>query len=202
MLRKLIVIARKSIKQLISLFLKYRYRRRAIFGDNVFLGPKFRVYSSNRNNVVIGDNCFILGRIISENEGKVIVGNNTSIRSYVSIRCSNSITIGSNVIFSFNIVVTDNNNHPLHPEDRLAMIKSGMSTEFWSLKHSLNAPVIIGDNVWIGQNSFILKGVSIGNNSIVAAATVVTKNVPENSICAGNPGRIVKTDIQNTQRLF
>lgn len=193
---------KRIIKQLISNLLKLRYRNKVTFGKNVFLGRRFRVYSSSKNNIIIGDNCFILGRILSENNGKIIIGNNTSIRDNVSIRCSNQITIGDNVIFSFNIVVTDNNNHPINPEDRLKMINSGWSTDHWNLKHSESSPIKIGNNVWVGQNCFILKGVNIGDNSIVAAATVVTKNVPENSIVAGNPGKVVKSDIQNTKRTF
>ncbi|MBA2585639.1 MAG: maltose acetyltransferase, partial [Chthoniobacterales bacterium] len=51
---------------------------------------------------------------------------------------------------------------------------------------------IIGDNVWIGMNAVILKGVAIGENSVVAAGAVVTKSVPENCVVAGNPAKIVK----------
>jgi acetyltransferase-like isoleucine patch superfamily enzyme len=54
------------------------------------------------------------------------------------------------------------------------------------------APVIIRDNVWIGMNAVILKGVTIGENSVVAAGAVVTKSVPENVVVAGNPAIIVK----------
>ena len=64
-----------------------------------------------------------------------------------------------------------------------------------SMIHSVYAPVKIGKNVWIGQKSRICKGVEIGDNSIVAANSVVTKSVPANCIVAGNPAKIVKTDI-------
>ena len=56
-------------------------------------------------------------------------------------------------------------------------------------------PVIIGDNVWIGYRAMILKGVTIGDNSVVAANSVVTKDVPSNSIVAGNPAKIIRTGI-------
>ena len=56
-----------------------------------------------------------------------------------------------------------------------------------------SAPIIIHDNVWVGMNSLILKGVEIGQNSIVAAHSVVTRNVPENTLVAGNPAKIIKT---------
>jgi tetrahydrodipicolinate N-succinyltransferase len=56
--------------------------------------------------------------------------------------------------------------------------------------------IAIGDNVWIGAGVFITKGVHIGKRSIIAANTVVTKNVPENVLFAGNPGRVVKENIK------
>ena len=62
-------------------------------------------------------------------------------------------------------------------------------------KHSVHAPIIIGENVWIGSHVRICKGVTIGDNSVVAANSVVTKDVPANCIVAGNPAKIVKTEI-------
>jgi acetyltransferase-like isoleucine patch superfamily enzyme len=54
------------------------------------------------------------------------------------------------------------------------------------------APVKIADNVWIGMNALILKGVTVGENSVVAAGSVVTKSVPANTVVAGNPAAVVK----------
>ena len=54
-------------------------------------------------------------------------------------------------------------------------------------------PVILEDNVWIGDSAIVCKGVTIGKNSIIGAGAVVTKNVPPNSIFAGNPAKLVKT---------
>ena len=62
-------------------------------------------------------------------------------------------------------------------------------------KHSANAPIIIGENCWIGTNVRICKGVTIGDNSVIAACSVVTKDVPANCIVAGNPAKIVKSNI-------
>ena len=72
------------------------------------------------------------------------------------------------------------------------MSMNGFSNENWEWCHAQSAPVIIEDNVWIGQYCTILKGVRIGKGSIVATRAVVTKDVPPYSIVAGNPAKVVK----------
>lgn len=75
---------------------------------------------------------------------------------------------------------------------REKMCESGFTSELWQWKYSAHSPVKIGDNVWIGEKSTILKGVTIGNGSIVACNSVVTHDVEENTVVAGNPARLVK----------
>ena len=70
-------------------------------------------------------------------------------------------------------------NHPLNVEERLKGTLIGK-------------PVTIGDNVWFGGNCVVLPGVTIGNNVVVGAGSVVTKNVPDNAVIAGNPAKILK----------
>lgn len=77
----------------------------------------------------------------------------------------------------------------------------GMNSTIATLNHGLDleirnttypSPVTIGENVWIGSNATILPGVMIGNNSVVAAGAVVTKDVPENTVVAGVPAKVIK----------
>lgn len=103
---------------------------------------------------------------------------------------------------STNCVITDNNNHPVNPIDRriMTLTPSGSFERSWI--NSDNAPIIIGRNVWVGENARICKGVTIGDGAVIAANAVVTKDVPANSIAAGNPARIVKTQIDQRPRYF
>ena len=100
------------------------------------------------------------------------------------------------------ISISDNNNHPVNPEDRKIIWVTPDNSVERSWKFADHKPIIIGENCWIGEFSRICKGVNIGDGAIVAANSVVTKDVPANSIVAGNPARIVKEHIENTHRFF
>lgn len=191
----------KIYRFLQSLILKVKvYMVRKVFLSNCITGDNFSctVFSKcindtlRKDNVLIGNNCEINGSLKVNENGSIIIGNNTTIRMHTRVFAINKIEIGNFVIISNNVTIYDNNNHPIEPERRLEMSKSGFYGNLWDAKHSLNAPIKIHDNVWIGERAVILKGVTIGAGSIVAMGAVVTKNVPEYSIVAGNPAKIVK----------
>jgi len=113
-------------------------------------------------------------------EAKIIIGDNVGI-SGGSICAENSIIIGSNTLIGSNCDIIDTDFHPIKYQRRLSNPNSGASK-----------PIRIGKNVFIGTRSIILKGVSIGDNSVIAAGSVVSKNVPSNSIYIA--GRIKKNE--------
>lgn len=92
------------------------------------------------------------------------------------------VIIGDDVLIGHNTVLATLN-HDLDPARRADM-------------HP--APIVIGNNVWIGSNATVLPGVTIGDNAVVAAASVVTKDVPENAVVVGSPARVVRTLTANT----
>lgn len=94
--------------------------------------------------------------------------------SGVSIRCFNFIEIGDNVRCGANVTILDGDAH------------------FDDPRSSGSSPVVIEDNVWIGKDVTILKGVRIGKNSLIGANSVVTKSIPGNVIAAGNPCRVIR----------
>ena len=146
----------------------------------IFIGKSFKM-----NNGVKYSDSGLNGkcRIEVRDNAVLTIGDNVGM-SDATITCHEKITIGNNVLIGVGAQIRDTDNHSLNPQDRL----TGLD---W--KNKKNAPIVIKDNVFIGAYSFILKGVTIGENSIVGAASIVTKDIPANEIWAGNPSRKIKT---------
>lgn len=155
-------------------------------------------YDSSKNNIIIGKNVYIRGLLFSMGGGDIVIGDSVFIGSYTKILAVNNIMIGKYTQIANNVTICDNNNHPVNPLDREIVAKTPPYSKERSWLYSQNAPIIIGENCWLGEYCRICKGVSIGNGSVVAANSVVTKDVPENCIVAGNPAIIVKREIDKT----
>lgn len=169
-----------------------KFRKCCLLGKNFSCSSSSNIFVEDGGSCVIGDNSEINCIISVKSGGKITIGSYTTIRGGV-IGALESITIGDYVIISNNVHIYDNNNHPTSPKRRIELSKSGFYSDLWHWKHSQSSPITIADNVWIGENSRICKGVTIGDGAIIAACSVVTKDVPSNSIAAGNPARVVKT---------
>ena len=102
------------------------------------------------------------------------------------IDCFSSISIGHGVVISERVVIRDSDNHA---------ITSTENGELKSDKKPAAAPIVIQDHVWLGMNVVVLKGVTIGEGAIVAAGSVVIKDVPSRCLVAGVPAKVVKTDV-------
>lgn len=116
-------------------------------------------------------------------KGVLIIGDNTGF-SGVSIYCTNSIVIGNYCNIGVNVAIWDTDFHPLNYIERRVTIESAK-----------NLPIVIGNDVFIGANSIILKGVTIGDRSIIGAGSVVTRNIPSNEVWAGNPAKFINSII-------
>ena len=108
--------------------------------------------------------------------------------SGASICCAESIYIGENVGIGANVSIYDLDFHPVNPYFR----------KYANDDNIKSAPIVIEDHVWIGANSIILKGVHIGRGAVIGAGSVVTKDIPELTIYAGNPAKYVK-DVEITE---
>lgn len=121
-------------------------------------------------------------RFIVRKNGELIIGKQVGI-SNSTIVCHNKIEIGAFVFVGGNCKIWDTDFHSLDPIERVHNGDKKIKT----------APIKIEDYAFIGGSSIILKGVTIGKNSIIGAGSVVTQNIPENEIWAGNPARYIKT---------
>ena len=153
---------------------------------------------SKKEDVVLHEHVDMFGHIYSFAGGKVVMHGWSKIGAHSQITAVNRVEIGKDTAIAQGVTIIDNNTHPINPADRRYMRHTPHGSEERSNIYSANAPIIIGENVWIGTKARIQKGVTIGDNAIIAAHSVVTHDVPANAIAAGNPARVVKENIDKT----
>ncbi|CYU77618.1 2%2C3%2C4%2C5-tetrahydropyridine-2-carboxylate N-succinyltransferase [Streptococcus suis] len=125
--------------------------------------------------------------VLGTHESKILsFGDNVVVGDNVRISCIEKIRIGKNVLIGSRVLIIDNAHGKYDGQDA--------DTPYTppNLRTLQSEPIEVGDNVWIGEGAVIQKGVRIGSGCVIAANTVVTKDVPKNSIVAGLPGRIIK----------
>ncbi len=178
----------------------WTWARRFFWNEPLFrsqcesVGAGFRMeelpYMGGHGRIVLGDRVYISGLIsigfsnVYEARPEFVVGDGTFIGHRCGFNASRSIRIGRHCYLASGVVIFDFDGHPVDATER----RAGKPTPPEACR-----PVAIGDDVWIGGHATILKGVTIGDRSIVAAGAMVTKDVPPDSIVAGNPARVVKS---------
>ncbi len=118
------------------------------------------------------------------NKFRIMIGDNVHINWNCHIGAINKIEIHDNVLIGSNVLITDHQHGKITSE---ALKLPPEKRELWS-----KGPVIIERNVWIGEGVAVMPGVTIGENSIVGANSVVTKDIPANCVAAGNPTKIIR----------
>lgn len=155
-------------------------RNLVIFGCNIHLGNYAQIIAAPDNYI----------RFTTwpskQQSGEIKIGDYCLISPGVRISAAQSIHIGDNVMFAANVYVSDSDWHGIYNRIR---------------PFRCTKPVIIENNVWLGESVIVNKGVTIGENSVVGAGSVVTKNIPANSIAVGNPARVIKTINPNRRML-
>jgi acetyltransferase-like isoleucine patch superfamily enzyme len=172
-----------------------RKREACLIGEFTHLYPASRVdnYQPDRQAIAVGNHCHILGQLlVLAHGGTIQIGDFCFIGEGSRLWSATSIKIGNRVLVSHGVNIHDHDAHSLSAHSRhmhaLQILNHGHPS---SLEDVASKPVNIEDDAWIGFNSTILKGVTIGRGAIVAAATVITKDVPEFAIVAGNPARLI-----------
>jgi acetyltransferase-like isoleucine patch superfamily enzyme len=141
-----------------------------VFGNNVRLGVNPSPYLYSGYGYLDARKTF----------SRILIGNNVWINNnFKIISGGEGVDVGDNVLIGFNVEISDSDFHNLHPKKRFGGVPK-------------TAKVCLLNNVFIGNNVKILKGVTIGENSIIANGSVVTRSVPPNVIAGGNPARVIK----------
>lgn len=152
------------------------------------IGPKVRVWGKpvvkSWGNLAISDRVRLVStiattEIVVGGEGKLTIGASTFINYGCSIAAEQLVEIGANCSIGTYVMIMDNNFHRLEPDRRN--------------ERPCSHPIRLGDNVWLGGRVIILPGVTIGNDSVIGAGSVVTKNIPAGVVAGGVPAKVIRT---------
>jgi acetyltransferase-like isoleucine patch superfamily enzyme len=146
---------------------------------NVSIGD----YTEIQSHTILG--CWVRFGQQEFPNASITIGNHCVIGEYNHITACNKITIGDGLLTGRYVIISDNSHGGLSREEAdIEPIKRALKSK---------GEVVIGNNVWLGDKVAVLAGVHIGNNVIVAANSVVTKDIPDNCMAAGTPATIIKT---------
>jgi len=142
-----------------------------IHGGEIHIGEHIHIVTARDRRVALSTWQF------QDQQGHIEIGDHVLLCPGVRLDSASQISIGSNCMLAAGSYITDADWHDLY--DRTRVIGT-------------TRPVILGDNVWIGDGSIICKGVTIGDNSVIGAGSVVTGEIPDNVIAAGNPAKVLR----------
>ena len=172
-----------KFQQILSALRARYYFRKAELGG-MKIRASGRLYVNAYGRMVIGDRCRFVGEMGGlelgcSAAGLLEIGENTFVNYGTSIFADKLVRIGKDCLIGTYCMIMDTDFHKLEPELRYEEPEPN--------------PIIIEDNVWIGGHAIVLKGVTIGAGSVVAAGSLVTKDIPPRSLAVGSPARVVRT---------
>jgi acetyltransferase-like isoleucine patch superfamily enzyme len=155
-------------------------------------GAKLAVRDTAGCSLSIGADSNIEASLVFErSDAQIRIGSGTHVGSGTLLGAAQLIEIGDDVLIAFDVLITDHNSHSLSFAERRNDVREWIQgRKDWS--NVPMAPVKIGNRAWIGARAIILKGVTVGEGAVVGAGSVVTKDVPDWTIVAGNPARIIR----------
>jgi len=165
----------------------------ATLGSRLRLGCGARLVNPNGPAAArIGDGCVVRGILRLEATGRLAIGDDVYIGDGCIVSAMDDIEIGSGTLLAHGAQVFDNDTHPVDAEQRVADFRAKLGHPLPGPVVIGHAPVRIGRRCWLGLNSIVMKGVTIGDGTIVASGGVVVDDLPAGVVAAGNPARVVK----------
>ena len=143
-------------------------------------------------SVTIGTQSSVIATLVVERSGgEIVVGDRTHIGHGTILDAAESIRVGSDVLISFDVLIFDHDSHSVDFTRRAHDVESWMvGAKDWD--SVARAPVVVCDKSWVGARAILLKGVTVGEGSVVGAGAVVTRDVPDWTVVAGNPARVIR----------
>ncbi len=143
-----------------------------IFGSNISIGDNAHIISASDNKIRL-TTWPARGK-----QARIKIGDYCLISPGARLSAEQDICIGNNVMLAANCYISDSDWHGIYNRTR---------------PFRCTQPVVLEDNVWLGERVIVCKGVTIGENSVVGAGAVVTRSLPPNCVAAGNPAKVIKT---------
>jgi acetyltransferase-like isoleucine patch superfamily enzyme len=154
---------------------------------------RIRNIRGDANKIMVGRNTHISGELLTfAHGGEIVIGEWCYVGEGTRIWSADSIEIGNRVLISHSVNIFDSLTHPLQAAQRHKQVRqillSGHPRDIFLDER----PIRILDDAWIGAGAFVLRGVTVGEGGVVAAGSVVTRDVPPYSIVAGNPAVVIR----------
>ncbi|BDM77601.1 acetyltransferase [Acaryochloris marina MBIC10699] len=195
-LKSLPYIVLQALYKVIGLIKSMHYRSIATIDCNakIFHTAKVINIRGDKLAINIGSKTHLLGELLTfGHAGHIQVGEDCYVGENSRIWSANKVEIGNRVLISHNVNIHDTDGHPLNKQLRydhfLEIVTNGHPKSELEIPSSA---IQIHNDVWIGFNATVLKGVTIGEGAVIGAASVVTKDVPPHSIYAGNPACFIR----------
>ncbi len=175
-------LVRRAVRQGCWLYWRYRF---AQFGRYSTIAYPHRIHG--HRGIRIGQRVSIWpnARLEAFNTGngdtRIVIGDGCAIQPHVHIGAAESVRIGRGVLMASYVYITDHDHDWTDPENPVI-----------SNDRLIVAPVTIGDFVWLGERVMVLKGVTIGDRSIIGAGSIVTKDIPAYTLAVGAPARVIR----------
>ncbi len=145
-----------------------------------------------RDKVTIRSRAIVRGILKNERGGRIDVGPGVYIGDGVIISAACEVVIGAHTLVAHGVQVFDNNTHPIDAAERVKHLRMIVGEVPQTPVSIGKAAIHIGQRCWIGMNSLILKGVTIGDDTIIGAGSVVVNDIPKSVVAAGNPARVIR----------
>lgn len=174
---------------------KLRGKSTLVIEPGARLTGSARIYNMGPfdTDITIAAGSIVRGELVRfAHGGRIVIGQHCYVGEGTRIWSGSSITIGDHVLIAHGVSIFDNLTHPIAWLERRKHFRAIATVGHPTTIDLGDRPLLIENDVWIGAHALVLRGVTIGARSIVAAGAVVTRNVPADTLVAGNPAKVIR----------